>query len=424
MLAVEGGFAMAALNNSYAAQMHALTPGALGPYLDEFASELACKGYAPLTISGYAASIAHFGGWLERHRIAVEAIDDQCIKAFAAHRCRCPGARQHRSVSRKYVARVALFIGYLRQRGILNQIEDPVRPEPPAALGEFCSWLLHHRGLSPRTIDRHNRLISKLLPALRTDTTRWDAAIVRDVITAEVKRNKIPNAKCVISALRMYLRFLASVNLCRPGLDLAVPTVAQWRLSALPRYLVEDDIERIVNSCDLETDTGVRDHAILLLLARLGLRGGDIVNLRLDDIDWRSGQIQIRGKSRREVRLPLPQDAGDALLEYLVRVRPSTPVGQVFLCMNAPWRPFATSATVCSIVGFALCRAGIWKPPSKGANLLRHSVATSMLRGGATLDAIGTVLRHRSSQTTAHYAKVDVVKLRGIAQPWPGGVSC
>jgi integrase/recombinase XerD len=424
MLAVEGGFAMAALNNSYAAQMHALTPGALGSYLDEFASELARKGYTPLTISGYAASIAHFGGWLERHHIAVEAIDDQCVKAFAAHRCQCPGGRQHQSVSRKYVARVALFIGYLRQRGILNQIEDPVRPEAPAALGEFCNWLLHHRGLSPRTIDRHNRLICKLLPALGTDTMRWDAAIVRDVITAEVKRNKIPNAKCVISALRMYLRFLASVSLCRPGLDLAVPTVAHWRLSALPRYLVEDDIERIVDSCDLETDTGVRDHAILLLLARLGLRGGDIVNLRLDDIDWRSAQLQLRGKSRREVRLPLPQDAGDALLEYLVRVRPPTPVDQVFLCMNAPWRPFATSATVCSIVGFALCRAGIGEPPSKGANLLRHYVATSMLRGGATLDAIGTVLRHRSSQTTAHYAKVDVVLLREIAQPWPRGVSC
>lgn len=120
MLAVEGGFAMAALNNSYATHMHALTPGALGSYLDEFTSELARKGYAPLTISGYAASIAHFGGWLERHHIAVEAIDDQCVKAFAAHRCRCPGGRQHQSVSRKYVARVALFIGYLRQRGILK----------------------------------------------------------------------------------------------------------------------------------------------------------------------------------------------------------------------------------------------------------------------------------------------------------------
>lgn len=424
MEAAEGGLAVATLNSSYAAQVHALTPGALGPYLDEFTSELAHNGYALLTISGYAASIAHFGGWLERRRIAVEAIDDQCVEAFAAHRCRCPGGRLHHSVSRKYVGRVASFIGYLRRRGILDQAEDPVRDEPPPVLGEFCDWLLHHRGLSPRTIDRHKRLICKLLPELGADTTRWDAAMVRDVITAEVKRNKIPNAKCVVSALRMYLRFLASVGLCRPGLDLAVPTVAHWRLSALPKYLVQADIERIVDSCDLETDTGVRDHAILLLLARLGLRGGDIVNLRLADIDWRSAELRLRGKSRREVLLPLPQDAGDALLEYLVRVRPPTPVDHVFLCMNAPWRPFATSATVCSIVGFALSRAGIARPPSKGANLLRHSFATSMLRGGATLDAIGTVLRHRSSETTAHYAKVDIALLREIVQPWPGGVSC
>ncbi|WP_244797713.1 MULTISPECIES: tyrosine-type recombinase/integrase [Caballeronia] len=248
--------------------------------------------------------------------------------------------------------------------------------------------------------------------------------MVRDAITSEVKRNKIPNAKCVVSALRIYLRFVASVGLCRPGLDLTVPTVAHWRLSALPTYLAQADIERIVNSCDLETDTGVRNHAILLLLARLGLRGGEIVALCLEDIDWRSAELRLIGKSRREVRLRLPQDAGDALLKYLASIRPPAPVDRVFLCMNAPWRPFATSATVCSIVGVALSRAGIARPPSKGANLLRHAIATSMLRGGAKLDAIGTVLRHRSPETTAHYAKVDLALLREIAQPWQGGVSC
>jgi site-specific recombinase XerD len=206
-----------------------------------------------------AGGATHSGTNASRHRH--ESVAPEKHRQFAS---------RVRAVSRKYVACVVLFIGYLRQRGIVNQIEDPVRPKPPAALGEFCNWLLHHRGLSPRTIDRHNRLICKLLPALGTDTTRWDAAIVRDVITAEVRRNKIPNAKCVISALRMYLRFLASVSLCRPGLDLAVPTVAHCRLSALPKYLVEDDIERIVNSCDLETDTGVRDHAILRPMTRAG----------------------------------------------------------------------------------------------------------------------------------------------------------
>ena len=183
MQAAEGGLAMATPNSFFAAQVHALNPGALGPYIDEFASVLQGIGYAQLTISGYAASIAHFGGWLECHHIAVEAIDDQCIEAFASHRCRCPGGRRYKSVSRKYVGRVASFIQYLRRRGILDHVEDPVRAEHPSVLNDFCDWLLNHRGLSSRTIDRHKRLICKLLPALGTNTAEWDAAMVRDAIT-------------------------------------------------------------------------------------------------------------------------------------------------------------------------------------------------------------------------------------------------
>lgn len=415
---------MTTLNGFYKAKAHYLVLGALEMYLDDFASELASTGYAPLTIDGYATSIAHFGGWLERRHIAIEDVDDECIAAFSAHRCSCPGAREHHSVSRKYVRRVSRFIRYLRHRGVLNRTEALVQFEPPSELGEFCDWLLHHRGLSPRTIKRHKQLLCKLITVLGSDAMQWNAAMVRDVIVAEVNRKKIQNAKCIVSALRMYLRFLASVGRCRPGLDLAVPTVAHWRLSALPKYLAASDVECIVSSCDLRTNAGVRDHAILLLLARLGLRGGDIVNLRLCDIDWRAAEIQLSGKGRREVRLPLPQDVGDALLEYLARARPPTSVDRVFLCIDAPWRPFATSSSVCAVVSSALCRASVCNAPSKGANLLRHSVATSMLRGGATLDAIGTVLRHRSFETTAHYAKVDTASLREIAQPWPRGASC
>lgn len=415
---------MTTLNSLYRAKAHYLAPGALEKYLDEFASELANEGYKPLTIDAYANSIAHFGGWLERHHIAIVDVDDECIAAFSAHRCKCPGGRKHRSVSRKYVRRVSRFVGYLRHRGVLDRAEALVQFEPPSELGEFCDWLFHHRGLSPRTVKRHKQLLCKLIAVLGSDSMQWNAAMVRDVIVAEVNRKKIPNAKCIVSALRMYLRFLASVGRCRPGLDQAVPTVAHWRLSALPKYLAAGDVERVVNSCDVRTNTGVRDHAILLLLARLGLRGGDIVNLRLCDIDWCAAELRLGGKGRREVRLPLPQDVGDTLLEYLERARPPTSVDRVFLCMGAPSRPFATSSSVCAVVSSALCRAGICNAPSKGANLLRHSVATSMLRGGATLDAIGTVLRHRSFERTAHYAKVDTASLREIAQPWPGGASC
>jgi site-specific recombinase XerD len=190
----------------------------------------------------------------------------------------------------------------------------------------------------------------------------------------------------------------------------------------LPRYIGAADIERLIATCDSETPTDTRDRAILLLLAHLGLRAGDIPALRFNDIDWQHGTVSVCGKGRRETRLPLPQDAGDAVLRYLNNGRPRIACDALFLTLNAPFRPLCGSA-VSAIVCRALDKAGI-AAPTKGANLLRHSAATAMLRGGATLDAVGAVLRHRSPDTTAHYAKVDVTMLQQIAQPWPGGASC
>ncbi len=219
------------------------------------------------------------------------------------------------------------------------------------------------------------------------------------------------------TALRGYLRFLAVRGLCRPGLDRAIPTVPQWRLSALPRYLSTPDVERVIASCDLTKSHGIRDKAILLLLARLGLRAGDIWRMRLHDIAWDEGALRVRGKGRREICLPLPQDAGDALLDYLDRARPTVPRDEIFLRSSAPYRPFAGSCAISDIVHLALARAGITNAPFRGAGLLRHSAATSM--AGASLEAIGTILRHRSADTTVHYAKVDITMLRHLAQPWP-----
>ena len=227
-----------------------------------------------------------------------------------------------------------------------------------------------------------------------------------------------------VTALRAFLRFLAAEGRCQPYLDRALPTVPEWRLSALPRYLEAADVERLIAACDLNTSRGIRDRAILLLLARLGLRAGDIVAMQLDDLDWDAATVRVQGKGRKAVRLPLPQDAGEALLKYLVSVRPSANTNRVFLCVNAPIRPFATSASIADIVRMALWRAGITNPPSKGAHLLRHSAATAMLRSGASLDTIATVLRHTSTDTTAYYAKVDIELLRQIAQPWPEGAPC
>ncbi|WP_292442630.1 tyrosine-type recombinase/integrase [Mesorhizobium sp.] len=269
--------------------------------------------------------------------------------------------------------------------------EKPPRAHDDQVLA-FQAWLRRHRGISERTVRRHGLMVMRLLPALGSDPSQYDAALVRQAILDEGKRSSPAYLKTMTMALRGYLRYLAAHGLCRPGLDQAIPTVPQWRLSALPRYISAAEVERVIASCDVTMPMGIRDRAVLLLLARLGLRAGDISGTRLDDIDWREGTLRVRGKGRREVRLPLPQDAGDAIIDYLRDARPPAACEQIFLRTVAPFRPLV-SASVSSIVSLALARAGIDHAPSRGAHLLRHSAATSMLLAGATLDVIGTVLR-------------------------------
>ncbi len=409
---------MAKLRHDRCDRQCSMDAGELAPLVAEFAAHLRAMGHSRLTVEGYNASARHFACWLVRAGLAVCDVDDDVIHRFARHRCRCPGIRRLNRVSQKYARRACRFVAFLAERGIVRCPASSPRPAPDLGVQAFQEWLRDHRGLSERTIDRHGRMITRLLPALGGEPQRYDAHHVRQVILAETKCASIAYVKTMAMALRGYLRFLGASGLCRPGLDQAVPMIPQWRLSALPRYIGSTDVERLIATCDQATPTGVRDRAILLLLARLGLRAGDIVALRLDDVDWHQASLSVCGKGRRKTRLPLPQDAGDAVLDYLDRARPRAACDRLFLTANAPFRPLKGS-TASSVVRRALDRSGI-AAPSKGTNLIRHSAATAMLRGGATLDMVATVLRHRSPDMTAHYAKVDIPMLQQIAQPWPG----
>lgn len=398
--------------------------GVLETFVEAFTRTLRTLGHTRLTVAGYGDAARHFAEWLRRSAIVVGDVDDGVITRFARHRCKCCGNRQHQILSAKYVRRVRRFVRFLVERGVAKAAAPNVSAPLNDRVIEFQDWLRHHRGISERTVDRHGRMVMKLLPGLGDDPGTYDAELVRRVILAEAQSSSRPYIKTMTTALRGYLRFLAAQGTCRPWLDRAVPAIPQWRLSALPRYLPAADVERLIACCDLTKPHGIRDKAILLLLARLGLRAGDILGMRLDDIEWDEGTLRVRGKGRREVRLPLPQEAGDALLEYLRRARPRIDDDQMFLRSSAPYRSFAGPCAISDVVRLALKRAGIADPPSRGTNLLRHSAATRMLRAGATLDAIGAVLRHRSTDTTAHYAKVDVAMLQQIAQAWPGDASC
>lgn len=398
--------------------------GTLRPFIDEFLGELTAIGHTLLTTTGYEDSARHFSAWLQRRNVTLANVDDKIIDRFARHRCRCPGNRQFDRLSAKYMRRVRRFVQFLGERGMVTRVTVRAPKAVDPRVAAYQNWLRRHRGICERTIDRHSRMVMRLLRELGEDPAAYDAGLIRRVIVNEAKRSSRPHVKTMTTALRGYIRFLAARGECRPGLDGAVPTIPQWRLSTLPRYLPGADVERLIASCDLSKPYGIRDRAILLLLARLGLRAGDIVAMRLDDLAWNDGTLRVRGKGRREIRLPLPQDAGDALLDYLARARPPVDDNRVFLRSSAPYRPFATSCSVSDAVRLAMGRAGITGAPSRGATLLRHSAATGMLRAGATLDAIGAVLRHRSIDTTAHYAKVDIIMLRQIAQPWLGEASC
>ena len=395
-----------------------MNAGALAPQVAQFTRHLSELGHSRLTVSGYEAAARHIAQWLALTKVAVVEIDDAVIDRFGRHRCRCPGIRRVKGVSEKYVKRARRFVEFLSERGIVRSKPKSTSPAFDRHVIEFQEWLRQHRGITELTIGRHGRMVMRLLPALSRKPRSWDAQLIRDVILAETRRVSLAYVKTMTMALRGYLRFLGARGLCRAGLEQAVPTIPQWRLSALPRYIGIADVDRLIATCDRATPAGVRDRAILLLLARLGLRAGDILALRLHHIDWQHAALTVHGKGRRETRLPLPQDAGDAVLDYLKRSRPCVAREELFLTSNAPFRPLCGS-TVSSIVRRAVDSSGI-AAPTKGANLLRHSAATAMLQGGATLGMIGAVLRHRSPDTTAHYAKVDIVMLQQIAQPWPG----
>jgi integrase/recombinase XerD len=391
-----------------------------GPYqslLDDYGRHLAGIGFASVSVQIHLGSVRHFLAWLMQSTIALDAVGPDIVGRFAGHDCHCHSAP--RPLGRYYINRVDRFVRHLAAEGHV-----PARPETeaPAMDRNVAGWLeslARHRGLSPVTIDRHGRMLAQILPLIGCDPSRYTARIIRDGLHEHARTARSAHyPKMVASALRGYLRHLTHLGHAAPDLDRAVPTAKTWRLASLPRYLEPDRVERLVASCDPEIMIGRRDRAILLLLARLGLRARDVAELKLADIDWAGATLRVCGKGRREVLLPLPQDAGDALIAWLTGPRPQGVGDAVFLRLLPPFAP-VTPRVVSGVVRRAVERAGITDAPSRGSHLLRHSAATAMLRGGATLDAIATVLRHRSSVTTAHYAKVDVAMLGAVAQAWP-----
>ena len=398
-----------------------LRSGPVADHIDDFADWLHGRGYRPTSIETLLISLAGWTDWM----CAAGFTAPDVIRAFNACRAALetrPHVRYQRGINRGSVTAAAVYIQFLQGRGV---VPPPARSPSPSArwplFGMFQAWMRQHRGLTESTLDVYQGVLVGLLEQLGDDPRGYTAEALRAFVLERARPHGISRAKSIVVAVRAFLRFLGATGRCPLGMEHAIPGFASWQRSSIPRFLVPDDVERVIGSC-ADDANGVRDRAVILLLARLGLRASEVAGLVFAHIDWDNGRIAVCGKGRRQEWLPLPQEVGAALLRYLRDSRPPLPVPEVFTTVVAPCRPL-TRASVTHIVRSALARAGV-KAPINGAHVLRHSAATAMLRQGASLASVGAVLRHRSPQTTAHYAKVDMGLLVEIAQPWPEVSSC
>ena len=395
-----------------------LRSGIIGSQLDSFAAHLAESGYAAATARAQLTLIGDLSQWLTRRRCGIHELNDELVGTFVK------GRKRRGRLHRGHAATLHQVLAHLRARGVVPSPAPVIDESPLGQLQrQYEQYLTAERGLAPATVTKYGGVLRWFLSDRFGDGLLTPSALDVSTITTFVIRHAHTmspgHAKNMVAALRSICHFLWQRGAIDRDLAAGVPRMPDWRLATIPKYLGPEEVERLLQACDLQAAVGRRDHAILLLLARLGLRAGEIIALELDDIQWRAGEILVRSSKRLpQDRLPLLTEVGEALATYVRRDRPSHRTRRVFLCMKAPRRGFSHPSTVSTIVRRALARAGL-SPAVKGAHLLRHSLATRMLRQGASLPEIGLVLRHRTVQTTEIYAKVDLAGLRALAQPWP-----
>ena len=387
--------------------------GPLAPWATGFEEWLAGRGFSPWTVRNRLYLFAVLSRWLERQGVLVEGLTGERAELFLAER-RAAGLSTW--VSPRCVA---LPLEYLREVGAVPPLPVIVIDDGPVGrvLAGYCEYLTVERGLAASTIDRCQRVARLFLEQLPDgfELGRLTTAEVSVFLARECPLRTGSGARTLVARFRPFLRYLYVEGLVETPLVWAVPAAASQRDRSLPRGLDGAMVRRLLTSCDRRRTVGRRDHAVLLLLVRLGLRAGEVAAIELQDIDWRRGEVLIHGKGNRQDRLPLPVDVGEALASYLQR-RGRDECRAVFLKVHAPHGALNGHA-VCGVVHDACVRAGV---PPVGAHRLRHTAATGMLAGGASLEEIAQVLRHREIKTTAIYAKVDRARLRPLARPWPG----
>jgi site-specific recombinase XerD len=371
----------------------------------------------PRRPAGIQVVLGPFGRWLEAQGLGARDITEAVIDTFV-DQTTAPGHGGTRAALRELLA-------VLRESGLCRPLALEAGSTHQQLLNQYRRYLLTERGLAERTIEHYTEAAQAFLVSRAADGARvvkeWSAA---DVLTFVQRRSIYRPAvhmQQLCTGLRVFLRYLCFRGHIDCDLSKCVPRIAHWRLATLPKSLSAEQIDRMLLGCPRDTDGGRRDYAVLLLLSRLGLRAEELRRLTLDDIHWQRGELTVRGKGRGPEPMPLPQDVGEALAAYLTHGRPASGSRSVFVRLTPPHDAYGNSDAFGHLVRHAMRRAAV-DAPSKGTHIFRHTLATEMLRGGASLREIGHLLRHRDEDTTRLYAKVDLVRLRTLALPWPGGV--
>jgi len=397
-----------------------LRRGPLGPHLDDLAASLHQEGYAPSSIQRYLRAAEQFTEWLKGQGYAIYQIDKDLLQRYLSGLTRYPSGKLPKAAQG-----LGHLLRFLHQQGVMNSRQAE---HPPSALEQ---WLVEYdahldqvAGLALSTRQGYRRLVRRFITAcFGSERPNWQA-LTASMITAFVSREATTRQrggrKYPSVAVRSFLRFLVFEGEIRPGLEAAAPAPPQWRHSSLPSHLMPEEVARVLTVYQDGTVSSLRNHAMLLLLARLGLRGQDVISLRLDDIDWADGRLDLRpGKSRRERSVPLPQDVGQAMVAYLQGGRPQSESRQVFLRCRPPFRPLTKSA-LWYVVRQTFKRAGLVVPPGSAGHIFRHTVASQMVNRGATFKEVADVLGHQSIETTGIYAKLEMNALAAVALPCGG----
>ena len=392
--------------------------GPLGPYIDSCEAEMRNEGYAQHTREVQIRLVTDFGCWLAKRRMQASDVSAELFQPYLRARAR------RRRPTRNDLSALQRLLELLRRQRVAAAPVLPAATPAERLQNEFRLYLRQERALASSTQACYTTFVSEFLAerfgAGSVDLSRLGAADVTRFVRRRASTIHSKRVQLMTTALRSFLRYVRYRGDIEKNLAACIPAVANWKQSTLPRALPSDQVEQVLASIDRKTAMGRRDYAILLILARLGLRAGEIRALTLEDLDWQEGLITVRGKAGRFSQLPLPSDVGAAIADYLRHGRPTASSRCVFLRAKAPLEGFRGQSGVGSMVRHALERAGI-DAVRTGAHQFRHALACQMLKQGALLSEIGELLRHRSPQTTAIYAKVDLDSLAALALSWPGG---